>query len=165
MTDHPSYGSLVYQAAPFVQANNLLFVLFCSPPLPLPLPSPSWSLLFWFTPFSSLSSLSPMHISFGFCFVSVAQWQNQFQGYVWDAQAHVSSVRPGEEVPCTGCLQGRGPPSDQRCVCTVGVFSLFSLSLFLLRCLTEAAIVILVAGSGSRVLDWGGPIHREAGTD
>ncbi len=163
MTDNQSYGSLVYQAAPFVQASNLHFVLFCSPPLPLPrlLPDP----FFFDLPLFFSFSLSPMHISFGFCFVSVAQWQNQFQGYVWDAQAHVSSVRPGEEVPCTGCLQGRGPPSDQRCVCTVGVFSLFYLLLFLLRCLMEAAIVILVAGPGSRVFDWGWPIHREAGTD
>lgn len=42
------------------------------------------------------------------------QWQDQLQGNVWHAEAHVPSPRPWEEVSSTGGLQGQKGPHRHR---------------------------------------------------
>lgn len=113
------------------QPNNLVFLLFCSFTL-------FWSFTFFLTLVSFHSNLSsPQSLSRWIFFLPsslslplsqclylpffvllltgwshwlVMQWQDQLQGNVWHAEAHVSSTRPWEEVSSTGGLQGQKGP-------------------------------------------------------
>lgn len=70
------------------------------------------------------------------------QWQDQLQGNVWHAEAHVSSTRTWEEVSGTGGLQGQG--SGQRGV-NLSVAVSFVLFRFLFSVYSWGGLVGVVA--------------------
>ncbi len=127
MTDNQSYGSLVYQAAPFVQASNLHFVLFCSPPLPLPrlLPDP----FFFDLPLFFSFSLSPCTFPLVFVLFRLPSGRISFRD-MYEMLRHMSPpLGLGKKCPARVAYKVEGLRVTSA-VSVLLVFSLYFISSF-----------------------------------